>query len=279
MCSLWLAPSQLTLTPDSRSLGFLVRTTATAEAAARAVCFVRVAHAAAPARWRRHGLQSAHAAKAAKSADRRTDARSILVRFARARWPAGVALDADAVADASKAEADEAAHAPTIHLLRSLPAAGRRAAASPHYGPLARGAASVCQLSACSRQPPDGRWPLLVCGRCSARLWLAWTVHGLLFTMACAVLLHFATVAVHQETRLQELSPGEYNGILWRAIFLSVGQTLLVQELLKVVCITLVSPQILPSVAPLRKTGCRAVARLVARGALTCVYNVLIFLS
>lgn len=53
---------------------------------------------------------------------------------------------------------------------------------------------------------------------------------------------------------------------------------LVAQELLKVLFITLLSPQMLPSIRAVRQTGCRTMLRLGARAVVSVLYHIILYL-
>jgi hypothetical protein len=76
----------------------------------------------------------------------------------------------------------------------------------------------------------------------------------------------------------QGRDPAEYAGTLCWLYVRSVLQMLLVQEPIKVLAITILSPQTLPRVEVLRVMTCREAARLCLRGLLSALYSFVLFL-
>jgi hypothetical protein len=79
-------------------------------------------------------------------------------------------------------------------------------------------------------------------------------------------------VTAEVERQLQSRSAGSYYGSLLGSYCAAVGSSLLLQEGIKVLLITVVSPQLLPRVTALRRTPLREAMRLVIRGLVGLVY-------
>eukprot|EP00325_Prymnesiales_sp_UTEX-LB-985_P034931 CAMPEP_0174744506 /NCGR_PEP_ID=MMETSP1094-20130205/84533_1 /TAXON_ID=156173 /ORGANISM="Chrysochromulina brevifilum, Strain UTEX LB 985" /LENGTH=80 /DNA_ID=CAMNT_0015948909 /DNA_START=1 /DNA_END=243 /DNA_ORIENTATION=- len=75
--------------------------------------------------------------------------------------------------------------------------------------------------------------------------------------------------------KLQERSLKDYSRDLLWAYGLAIGQSVVINEPIKLICITLISPQMLPSVLTIRETAWRESCRLAARGLVGCVYGLL----
>jgi hypothetical protein len=76
----------------------------------------------------------------------------------------------------------------------------------------------------------------------------------------------------------QGRDPAEYVGTLCWLYVRSMVQMLVVQEPIKVLAITILSPQALPRVEVLRVMTCREGARLCLRGLLSALYSFILFL-
>jgi hypothetical protein len=111
----------------------------------------------------------------------------------------------------------------------------------------------------------------------SSRLVLAWALHLAVALVACVVLIVFITVTAPKEMRVRGQTTDEYVGVLIVAYSRSIAQTMLLQEPLKVLIITAVSPQMMPSVHVsardlLKQTPIREAVRLCTRSLFGAVY-------
>jgi len=309
---MWLAPSQLTIPAGSRQLGFYVQLHSTDPSSA-ASKFIPAAHVAAPvtlcgAHTRRDAIAPTNGSRKGSGKVDPTDSREIgtpdfqgtvlsmgsvvpsrcmvrvFVSFERHLWPWGVPVNAGAVYGFDRTW-EEAGGSPRVEAIRRVQHAKLNAMHLDVDDTVRKGwwRWALCASNTGNDQRHDGRWPLVPDARCpptsAPRLIVAWMLHGLICASACLILLHFVTVVLEQEADLQGKSIGEYNVFIARAVGISLAQTLFIQEPFKVLCITCVSPQMLPYVKPLEGTKCRAAARLSLRGVLGCIYSVLIFLG
>jgi hypothetical protein len=124
------------------------------------------------------------------------------------------------------------------------------------------------------KRPAQSDWP----PGSPARLCIVWMLHWLLVAFGLLVMFIFLLRTAPEEMAVQGRSPDEYFwGLLWLYVR-AVAQTIFVQEPVKVLAITFVSPQMLPSVQALRATSCREAVRLCLRGAFAFVYALMMFL-
>ena len=77
---------------------------------------------------------------------------------------------------------------------------------------------------------------------------------------------------------LQSKEAGEYLQGLLSAYAFSLCQSVLLQESIKVLVISLISPQMLPDASTLRMAPRREAVRLAMRGVLSAVYGTLVML-
>jgi hypothetical protein len=110
------------------------------------------------------------------------------------------------------------------------------------------------------------------------RLWRAWLAHVTLMLVGLGLVLHFLLVTARKEIELQGRTAEEYVTTICWLYVRSVATTMFVQEPTKVLVITLVSPQVLPSVDVIRATTCREAVRLFLRGMLSVVYSLVLLL-
>lgn len=229
--------------------------------------------------------------------------RRVLVHFELSSWPPSVPMRAGSfavpTAEAASAMLLRAAsvgptHArslgylravqskglPTNHASAADPALARcqsrppKALSSVASGTVAiylRRAATSMWPSAPDRSRP---WPLLHRGW-SVRLTLVWMLHLLVTIFSWLLLLQFLLVGSAEHSARQEMSSSEYLGSLAGAFCVAILSSLLVQEVIKVALITLVSPQMLPSVVVFQQTKAREAVRLCMRGVLGFLYIVL----
>mmetsp|Transcript_40586 Transcript_40586/g.107365 ORF Transcript_40586/g.107365 Transcript_40586/m.107365 type:complete len:100 (-) Transcript_40586:114-413(-) len=98
-------------------------------------------------------------------------------------------------------------------------------------------------------------------------------------TAALLLLVQFVLLTAEDARVRRGLEVSEYALELGRAYAISLCQSLFVQESLKVLLITLVSPQMLPSLHIVRRTRWRELLRIALRTFIGSVYGVLILLA
>ena len=129
-----------------------------------------------------------------------------------------------------------------------------------------------------SDAPCDSEWPPLRVWSCTPRLALAWALTLGVLAVTNFWLLYFVAVAFDEQLELQSKQEGEYLQGLLEAYGVAFAQSLLLQESLKVLVISLISPQMLPNHTELRVASRREALRLCVRALLNSVYGLLVFL-
>ena len=126
--------------------------------------------------------------------------------------------------------------------------------------------------------PGGTEWPTLRSCYYTPRLALAWAFILAVLLFTDFWLLYFVAVAFDEQLELQSKEAGEYLEGLLSAYAISFCQSVLLQESVKVVVISLISPQMLPDASTLRVAPRREAMRLAMRGVLSAVYGTVIML-
>ena len=129
-----------------------------------------------------------------------------------------------------------------------------------------------------SNAPGETQWPPLRVWSYTPRLAFAWIVTLGVLLVANFWLLYFVAVAFDEQLEMQSKQAGEYLEGLLEAYAVAFAQSLLVQESLKVIVISLISPQLLVDRTELRVGSRREALRLCVRGLLNTLYGLLVFL-
>ena len=137
---------------------------------------------------------------------------------------------------------------------------------------------SASSSNAKARRATDVEWPLLRTWRCTPRLVLAWMYCLAVLLVTQFWLLYFVTVAFDEQLELQQKAVGEYLQGLLVSYGISLIQSQLLQEGMKVLIISLISPQMMPDVNTLRVASHRESVRLFLRGVLNAIYGVVILI-
>jgi len=289
---LWLPPTSLMV--EDTLLGFRVR--GTKDDGTLRASFVPVVRAGEPWLLRAHWLAAAEADTAAFNRRLSSDlVGRIVVHVAPEHWPSTVpstTFMVESACPAAAAAASPAAAAVAKNGVEAPSATGYHEAVQQAYssrlgqvGPLIAAGRSRLRWVDLLMSRDRGRvrsadrsagthWALLSRG-CDAPLAFAWCVHVLVSAATWYVLLQFVLVTAEAERALQARRISDYYGALAGSFFTAISSSLLLQEPVKVLLITAVSPQMLPQMTALRRTPLREAVRLCVRGLFGLLYFLL----